>query len=95
MGQSVKPRKRQSATEQRPNQQDTVAPQRATPARWRGVVLFSAGIAVGALGLFGVQAWRSRPAPPAHPPVAAKPTPTNYYDLLASRPMSWPRSISP
>ncbi len=86
MAQSVKSRKRQSAAEQRPDQQDSAARQLGTPAGWRGVVLFIAGIAVGAGGLFGVQALRSRPTPPARPAIAAKPTPTSYYDLLAMSP---------
>lgn len=58
----------------------------AAAARWRGVVLFAVGIAIGAGGLFGVQALRSRSTLPASPVGAAKPTPTNYYDLLAMPP---------
>lgn len=85
MAQSVKARKRQSVPEQRPVEQDIVTPQGVT-ARGRSAVLFTVGIAVGALGLFGFQALRSRPASPANPPMAAQAMPNNYYDLLAMSP---------
>jgi hypothetical protein len=86
MAQSVKSRQRRAVPEQRPNQQDVVATRRASLARGRGVVFFIGGIALGALGLFGVQALRSRPALFANPPAAAKVMPANYYDLLAMSP---------
>lgn len=46
----------------------------------------AAGIAVGVLGLFGVQSFGARTTPPAGPAVAAKPIPTSRYDLLAMSP---------
>lgn len=86
MAQSVKSRKRPSTAEQRPNQQNSVAPRHATPARWQGVVLLIVGIAVGASAMFDVQALRSRPTLPASSAPTARPTPASYYDLLAMSP---------
>lgn len=52
----------------------------------RSAALIVVGIAVGVLGMFGVQALRTKPTPPAGPAVAAKAMPTSYYDLLAMSP---------
>lgn len=66
------------------------SPQGVAPARSgsaaRSVVLIVVGIAVGVLGMFGVQVLRSKPTPPAGPAVAANAMPTSYYDLLAMSP---------
>lgn len=49
-------------------------------------MLFIAGIAIGALGLLGVQALRSRSTPATSSPATARVMPSNYYDLLAMSP---------
>lgn len=63
----------------------TAAPRDKASALPRYVLLFAAGIAVGALGLFAVQALRPRP-PASASPAAAKAMPTSYFDLLAMSP---------
>jgi hypothetical protein len=66
---------------------DARVAQRSETARWRYVVVLGAGIAVGALGLAGVQAVRSTGATRgAATSQTARALPASYYDLLAMSP---------
>jgi hypothetical protein len=74
------------ASDSQPQPRDACPAQAKTLSFPRHVALFAAGIGVGALGLFAVQALRPRPAPPASPAPSARSMPTSYYDLLAMSP---------
>jgi hypothetical protein len=56
------------------------------PFALRNAALLAAGIAVGALGLLGVQPFRPRLAPSGSPAPPPKAMATSYYDLLAMTP---------
>lgn len=85
--QNVKTRKpARAASEPRPQPPDGSPPSVRTASFTRSAILVAAGIAVGALGLLGVQTLRSHPAPSASEPTAAQAMPASYYDLRAMSP---------